>query len=42
MIREFATARGFKFAPESHGRAIAIEKLDKHTWRAGRVAGRSR
>jgi len=38
MIREFARHVVFIRA-ESGGRAVALEKLDKHTWRAQPVAG---
>ena len=38
MIREFAR-HVVSIRAESRGRAVALEKLDKHTWRAGPVAG---
>ena len=38
MIREFAR-HIVSIRAESRGRALPIEKLDKHTWRAGPVAG---
>src|SRR5216683_365810 len=38
MIREFARHL-ISIRAESRGRAVAIEKLDKHTWRAEPVAG---
>ena len=38
MIRDFAR-HVVSIRAESRGRAVALEKLDKHTWRAGPVAG---
>ncbi len=38
MIREFAR-HVVSIRAESRGRAVALEKLDKHTWRAEPVAG---
>src|SRR5258708_30473235 len=38
MIRDFAR-HVVSIRAESRGRAVAIEKLDKHTWRAEPVAG---
>ena len=38
MIREFAR-HVVSIRAESRGRAVAIEKLDKHTWRSEPVAG---
>ncbi len=38
MIREFAR-HVVSIRAESRNRAVALEKLDKHTWRAGPVAG---
>src|SRR5713101_4686358 len=38
MIREFARHL-VSIRAESRGRAVALEKLDKHTWRAEPVAG---
>ena len=38
MIREFAR-HVVSIRAESRGRAVAIEKLDKHTWRSQPVAG---
>jgi predicted metalloprotease with PDZ domain len=38
MIREFAR-HVVSIRAESRGRAVALEKLDKHTWRTEQVAG---
>ena len=38
MIREFAR-HVVSIRAESRGRAVVLEKLDKHTWRAEPVAG---
>jgi len=38
MIREFAR-HVVSIRAQSRNRAVALEKLDKHTWRAGPVAG---
>jgi predicted metalloprotease with PDZ domain len=38
MIREFAR-HVVSIRAESRGRAVALEKLDKHTWRADPIAG---